>query len=80
MLICSNDIRRGLQEGEFYPVFQPQVELRTGKLVGFEVLARWRRKRLGEISPEVFIPAVEKSGLIDKLTEAILRKTFASPF
>lgn len=78
MHISSNDIRRGLQEGEFFPVFQPQVELRTGKLVGFEVLARWRRKRLGEISPEIFIPAVEKSGLIDRLTQVILRKTLAS--
>jgi PAS domain S-box-containing protein len=73
------DLSRAFDEDEFFPVFQPQVELRTGQLVGFEVLARWQHKSQGLIGPDDFIPDVEESGLIDELTRVMLEKAFRSP-
>jgi PAS domain S-box-containing protein len=79
MAFNETDVRRAFDEGEFYPVFQPVVELRTGQLAGFEVLARWNHKKLGPIAPDDFIPSLEKCGLIDKLSRTILTSAFASP-
>jgi PAS domain S-box-containing protein len=79
MLFPKADIRRAFDEDEFFPVFQPQVELRTGRLVGFEVLARCQHKKLGAIRPDDFIPAVEKCGFIDQLTQIMLEKAFRCP-
>ncbi len=79
MAFNDTDVRRAFDEGEFYPVFQPMVELRTGQLAGFEMLARWTHKKLGPITPDQFIPWIEKCGLIDRLTCALLESAFASP-
>ena len=79
MLFLKTEIARALRLGEFFPVFQPLVELRTGQLAGFEVLARWNHKRHGLLMPADFIPAAESSGLIDELAIAILKKAFAPP-
>lgn len=70
---------QAFENDEFFPVFQPMVELRTGQLAGFEVLARWRHPRLGLVAPDEFIPFLERSGQIDGLTEVILAKAFAAP-
>ena len=75
----ESEIMRAFDEDEFFPVFQPVVEMRTGQLAGFEALARWNHERLGIIPPDEFIPIIEKSGLIDRLTRVILEKAFASP-
>jgi len=72
------DLQRALDQDEFFPVFQPMVELRTGQLTGFELLARWRPANQATISPERFIPQIEASGLSCRLTRALLRKAFAS--
>lgn len=64
---------------EFYPVFQPILELRTGQLAGLEVLARWHHPRKGLIPPDEFIPFLERTGQIDRLTELILVKAFTTP-
>ena len=79
MLFPKADIRRAFDEDEFFPVFQPQVELRTGQLVGFEVLARWQHKKLGAVGPDEFIPVVEECGFIDRLTQVMLEKAFRCP-
>ena len=71
-------VRRALAEDEFFPVFQPLVELRSGRLVGFEVLARWKHPTRGVLSPSDFVPMVESCGLSDEMTFAILRKALAS--
>jgi PAS domain S-box-containing protein len=76
MSFDETDLRRAFGDEEFYPFFQPLVELRSGQLAGFELLARWRHPRLGIIAPDEFIPAVEKSGLINELTRQILEKAF----
>jgi len=79
MAFNETDLQRAFDEEEFYPVFQPVVELRTGQLAGFEVLARWHHKKLGPIAPDHFIPWLEKCGLIDRLSRTILTSAFASP-
>jgi PAS domain S-box-containing protein len=79
MVFKESDIRRAFDEDEFYPVFQPLVELRTGQLAGFEALARWRHKVQGAIMPDDFIPSVENTGFIDRLTRVLLEKAFSSP-
>jgi len=77
MSFAEAEIRRGLDSGEFFPVFQPMVELRTGQLAGFEVLARWKPEGRETVLPGDFIPLAQKSGLIDRLTEVILSRAFA---
>lgn len=79
MLFPAADIARGLERGEFFPVFQPLVELRTGRLAGYEVLARWRHPIHGILMPDCFIPVLEASGLMDELTGAMLEAAFTLP-
>lgn len=57
---------------EIRPAFQPLVDLRTREILGFEVLARWRDPREGDISPTVFIPLLERYGCLDRLLEALV--------
>ena len=68
-------LRTGDLEAEMYIVFQPQYDLGTQQTVGFEALARWCSPQLGNVTPDVFILAAERSGTIGKLTEILLRKT-----
>jgi diguanylate cyclase (GGDEF)-like protein len=65
-------IRFGLEHGQFLPYFEPQVDLATGEVVGFEVLARWMHPLSGVIGPDVFIPVAEEIGLIGRLSEQVI--------
>lgn len=65
-------IRFGLEHGQFVPYFEPQVDLATGAIVGFEVLARWIHPLSGVIGPDVFIPIAEEIGLIGRLSEHVI--------
>ena len=65
-------IRHGLDHGHFVPYFEPQVDLTTGEVVGFEVLARWIHPVSGVIGPDVFIPVAEEIGLIGRLSEQVI--------
>lgn len=71
-------LRKALESDEVIPYFQPLVELRTGVLTGFEALARWRHSVHGPISPDIFIPLAEESGLIGSLTRNLLRRVFTA--
>ena len=64
-------IRHGLEHGQFVPFFEPQVDLRTGEIIGFEVLARWEHPLSGLIEPDRFIPVAEEHGLIGRLSEQV---------
>ena len=66
-------IRYGLEQQQFVPYFEPQVELATGKIVGFEVLARWKHPLSGIIGPDVFIPIAEEIGAIGRLSEQVFQ-------
>ncbi|MEO6983075.1 MAG: EAL domain-containing protein [Edaphobacter sp.] len=73
----ETDLRRALESNEIAPYFQPIVELRSGLLTGFEVLARWHHPRRGVVLPDDFIPLAEKTGLNGRLTGNLLRSVFA---
>jgi len=65
-------IRFGLEHDQFVPYFEPQVDLSTGEIIGFEVLARWNHPLSGLISPDVFIPIAEEIGVIGRLSEQVI--------
>ncbi len=67
-------IRKALEEGQFRLFYQPQLDLRTGKINGFEALIRWAHPELGLISPERFLPVAEDTGLIGKIGQWTLRE------
>src|SRR5947209_14847808 len=67
-------IRRGIAAGEFVPYYEQQVDLETGELVGFEMLARWHSPQFGLVSPETFIPVAEDVDLIGELSEGLIRQ------
>jgi diguanylate cyclase (GGDEF)-like protein len=68
----ATGIRKGVAAGEFVPYYEKQIDLASGEIVGFEMLARWNSPVLGVISPEVFIPVAEELGLIGQLSEQII--------
>jgi diguanylate cyclase (GGDEF)-like protein len=65
-------IRYGLEHHQFVPYFEPQVDLTTGEIVGFEVLARWNHALSGVIGADVFIPVAEEIGVIGRLSEQVI--------
>lgn len=69
------EILQGIRANQFEPFFQPKVDLKTGRLVGAEALARWVHPERGVIDPYAFIPPLEQSGNIDELTFLMLEKS-----
>ncbi len=69
-------MRKGIPAGEFLPYYEPQVDLLSGELRGFEILARWNHPSRGIIEPDDFIPVAEESGLIAELSESVMRRAF----
>ena len=70
----EQDIRAGLKQGEFCPYYEKQVDLTTGAITGFEMLARWHSAARGLIGPEVFVPVAEDIGLMPDLSETLIRQ------
>lgn len=70
----EGDIRAAIPNNEFVPYFEQQVDLATGELVGFEMLARWVSPLRGLISPDDFIPVAEDTGMIGDLSMSLIRK------
>jgi len=68
----ENGILAGIARGEFVPYYEQQVDLKTGELTGFEMLARWQSPTLGLVSPDQFIPIAEELGVIAELSETII--------
>lgn len=65
--LLFSDIQKAFENREFAFVLQPKCNMRNGRIIGAEALARWNSKEKGEISPAVFIPFLEKSGYIAEL-------------
>jgi diguanylate cyclase len=65
------ELRRAIPAGEIEPWFQPIVDAMTGRMVGVEVLARWRHPDKGLLSPAAFVPMAEELGLIRVIDEAV---------
>jgi len=72
-LDVTSNLRAALESGEIYAAFEPQHSLRSGSLVRFEALCRWRNGELGESSPSRFIPVAEEVGVINSLGRLILQ-------
>jgi diguanylate cyclase (GGDEF)-like protein len=67
-------MRAGIPAGEFVPFYEQQIDLSNGRIIGFEMLARWRSPQFGLVGPEVFIPVAEEIGVIGRLSECLIRQ------
>jgi PAS domain S-box-containing protein len=66
-LQLDTSLRLGIARDEFLPYFQPIVDLRSGRLSGFEALLRWRHPTRGIVSPSEFVPVIEENGLVEPI-------------
>ena len=72
-LQLASELRQALMRDEFYLVYQPSVEMRTGRIVAVEALLRWQHPERGEILPGEFIPMAESLGMIRRIDEWVLQ-------
>jgi len=79
-LQARNELEMGLRGAiprtEIVPYFEQQIDLTTGRLGGFEMLARWEHPQRGLIAPAQFIPIAEETGIISDLSLSIMRQAF----
>ncbi|MRU15128.1 EAL domain-containing protein [Roseovarius sp. A21] len=73
-----DDIEAGFENGQFKPWFQPQISTETGRVSGFEALARWEHSSKGMIPPAEFLPALERTGNIERLGQQMLDAALAA--
>ena len=71
------EIEAALVADEFIPYYQPIIDIKTGRLLGAEVLVRWRKQDGTMVSPGTFIPLVESTGFIISLTRSLMRQVCA---
>jgi EAL domain-containing protein (putative c-di-GMP-specific phosphodiesterase class I)/GGDEF domain-containing protein len=71
------ELRQAVAEDRFVPLFQPKIDLKTGRISGAEALARWQLENGRLVSPSVFIELAEETGLIGKIGDQIMRKACA---
>lgn len=69
----ENYLRHALEHDELCLHYQPQIDIKTEKIVGVEALLRWYHPDHGLLTPDVFIPLAEKSGIVNQISEWILR-------
>jgi EAL domain-containing protein (putative c-di-GMP-specific phosphodiesterase class I) len=71
-LDIESELHTALEKEEFYMVFQPQINCKTGETTGFESLIRWNSEKHGLISPDRFIPLLEETGMIYSVGEWVV--------
>ena len=71
-LKLEQELRKAIDSDQLVLHYQPQIDFKTGELVGAEALVRWEHPLKGLVPPDVFIPLVEESGLINQLTDWVL--------
>ena len=72
-LTLENSLRFAVDRQELFLVYQPQIDIATGSIVGFEALPRWQDRELGVVPPDKFIRVAENCGLILPIGEWVLR-------
>lgn len=80
-VMMERDLRESIKAEHFEVYYQPQIHLKTGKIVGAEALVRWNHPTVGFLSPDIFIPISVKTGLIIELDIWVMSsamKTFSS--
>ncbi|WP_170121440.1 putative bifunctional diguanylate cyclase/phosphodiesterase [Geodermatophilus tzadiensis] len=70
----SRDLRRATTDGQFLLLYQPQVDVESGRITGFEALARWQHPVRGLVMPDTFIPIAEGTGTIDLIDDWALEE------
>jgi diguanylate cyclase (GGDEF)-like protein len=73
-LVLERDLRHALEKDEFVVYYQPQINVKTRQIVCAEALVRWNHPQQGRISPYIFIPIAEATGLIQGIGEWVLDK------
>jgi diguanylate cyclase (GGDEF)-like protein/PAS domain S-box-containing protein len=73
-LRLENELRQGVERGEFKVYYQPILKLDTGRIAGAEALVRWEHPRRGLLLPEAFLSVAEDTGLIVQIGEGVLRE------
>lgn len=68
----AEQLRLAVERREFFPYFQPKIDLRSGNLIGAEALVRWQHPKYGLLSPNYFVALVEASGLMNGMTWLML--------
>lgn len=71
----ANELKAAFDNGDLHLNYQPIIDMSTGKTAGFEALMRWNHPEKGPISPAVFIPSAEETGLINVLSQWALRES-----
>jgi len=73
-LSMENALRKAVDEEQINLLYQPKIDMRTGRVCGMEALARWEHPNYGNVDPDEFIPLAEETGLITSLGNQLLRK------
>jgi diguanylate cyclase (GGDEF)-like protein/PAS domain S-box-containing protein len=76
-LMLATELRQALQKEEFRLLYQPSVELASGRIVAAEALLRWRHPERGDVSPGEFIPIAENIGMIHRIDEWVMQAVCA---
>lgn len=73
-LLLDHELRKAIRDDQFELYYQPKIDLEKEQVSGFEALVRWNNEKLGFVSPAMFIPFAEETGLIIPLSELIIEK------